>query len=258
MMTPLLDRDAAEAGAPVLVAVMRTDPTVRETPVHRHGRGQLLGVARGLLAVTAETSRWVVPATHGVWLPPGIEHGARSHGPFEGWSVYVAEGACADLPGEPCVLAISALMREAVRRAARWPQGALTAAQARLAAVILDEIREMPREALGLPTPRDKRLAHIAQAVADDPADGRSLEDWARWGGLPVRTLTRRFRAETGFSLAEWRQRARLLKALEMLAADMPVTTVALDLGYNNVSAFIEVFKRVFGVTPGRYFTAGN
>jgi AraC-like DNA-binding protein len=35
------------------------------------------------------------------------------------------------------------------------------------------------------------------------------------------------------------------------------VTTVALELGYDNVSAFIAMFRRTFGVTPGRYFIDG-
>lgn len=59
--------------------------------------------------------------------------------------------------------------------------------------------------------------------------------------------------AETGFTFTEWRQRVRLLKALESLAADKPVMAVALDSGYDNASAFIALFRRVFGVTPGQY-----
>ena len=59
--------------------------------------------------------------------------------------------------------------------------------------------------------------------------------------------------AETGFSFNEWRQRIRLLRALELLAAGKPVTAIALDLGYDNVSAFIALFRRMFGTTPGRY-----
>ncbi|MGC0175398.1 helix-turn-helix domain-containing protein, partial [Klebsiella pneumoniae] len=51
----------------------------------------------------------------------------------------------------------------------------------------------------------------------------------------------------------EWRQRIRLLRALELLAAGKPVTAIALDLGYDNVSAFIGLFRRMFGTTPGRY-----
>ncbi|WP_441256827.1 helix-turn-helix domain-containing protein [Bradyrhizobium sp. 482_C4_N1_1] len=59
---------------------------------------------------------------------------------------------------------------------------------------------------------------------------------------------------ETGFSFTEWRQRVRLMRALEMLADEIPVTTIALDLGYETVSAFIALFRRTFGTTPARYF----
>jgi len=47
--------------------------------------------------------------------------------------------------------------------------------------------------------------------------------------------------------------RARLLRGLELLAEGQSVTTVALELGYCNISAFIALFKRTFGVTPTRY-----
>jgi AraC-like DNA-binding protein len=46
------------------------------------------------------------------------------------------------------------------------------------------------------------------------------------------------------------------MRALELLAAGMPVTAVALELGYGNLSAFIAMFRREFGTTPGRYFNA--
>ena len=39
-----------------------------------------------------------------------------------------------------------------------------------------------------------------------------------------------------------------------MLAEGRTVTTVALDLGYDSVSAFIALFKRSLGVTPSVYF----
>ena len=48
-----------------------------------------------------------------------------------------------------------------------------------------------------------------------------------------------------------------MMCALEKLAAGAPVTTVALDLGYDNVSAFIARFRATFGITPGRYAAGG-
>lgn len=50
-----------------------------------------------------------------------------------------------------------------------------------------------------------------------------------------------------------WRRRARFMRALKMLAIGAPVTTVALDVGYDNVSAFIELFRKTFGATPARH-----
>jgi len=54
-------------------------------------------------------------------------------------------------------------------------------------------------------------------------------------------------------TVAEWRRRLRLLHAVRLLAEGEPVTTVALDVGYSSVSAFIAVFKRAFGATPKHF-----
>lgn len=116
---------AAAVDGPLLLAVARQSSTARATRRHRHARGQLLGATTGLLSVDAGSSRWVVPATHAVWIPPNVPHGLRSHGPFAGWSLYIAAPACAELPNEPCVLAVSGLMREAVARAASWTGNAV-------------------------------------------------------------------------------------------------------------------------------------
>ena len=259
MINPLISAERAQSstGPRVITSVLNSHIERTSAP-HRHARGQLLGARRGLLSVEAADHQWVVPATQAVWIPPDFIHGLRSHGPFHGWSVYVAAPACVELPEQPCIIATSGLLREAVDRAATWGEGALDERQERIAQLILDEIAASPVEPFGLPLPRDPRLRRITQALVDDLADNRSLEHWAQWGGLSARTLARRFASETGFTFSQWRQRARLLRALERLAAAVPVTTIALELGYENVSAFIAMFRRTFGVTPGRYFIAGH
>ncbi len=42
------------------------------------------------------------------------------------------------------------------------------------------------------------------------------------------------------------------------LAEGHSVTAMALDVGYQNPSAFIEMFKRALGVTPEQYFAANR
>lgn len=254
----LAPNQARSADGPFLIAVQRSDGNVRITAPHRHARGQLFGALRGLLSVGFDDHQWVVPAIHAVWIPPHCAHSLRSHGPFSGWSVYIEESVCAMLPAAPCTIRTSALLREAVSRAATWGTGPLDATRRRVAEVILDEVQALPHEPLGLPVPRDPRLLRITRALASDLADNRRLDEWAEWAAMAPRTMTRRFIAETGFSLAEWHQRARLMRALEMLAANASVTTVALDLGYDNVSAFIAMFKRKLGTTPSRYFESAS
>ena len=241
---------------PCLVARAAVERTTRLTPPHRHPEGQLFGATRGVLTVGTDAGLWVLPASHAVWVPPHQRHSLRSHGAFDGSSVYVAEAACADLPATACAIRCTGLLREAIARAATWDGDPLDDTRQRVADLILDEIRAAPQEPLGLPLPTDVRLMRIARALLDDLADARGLDEWADFGALSARTLSRRFAAETGFTFADWRQRARLMRAVEMLAAGTPVTAIALGLGYDNVSAFIAMFRRTHGVTPARFMAS--
>lgn len=236
-----------------LIAVAAQQDDVRITGIHSHARGQLLGAMKGLLSVETPNNKWVVPATHAVWIPPDMPHAFRSYGTFEGWSIYVAPSACIEIPSKPFIISTAGLLREAVLRALTWGTSPLNAAEQRIAKIILDEIQRIPHEALGLSLPKDVRLLKIAQALVNDPADQRTLAEWADWVGIAPRSMTRRFVTETGFTFTEWRQRIRLLKGLEKLALGQSVTSISLELGYDNISAFIAVFKRTFGITPGRY-----
>jgi transcriptional regulator GlxA family with amidase domain len=105
-----------------------------------------------------------------------------------------------------------------------------------------------------LPLPRDERLARVAHTLLDDVADDRRLDDWAHFVGMARRTFMRAFSAEVGMSFGRWRQQARLFAALEMLAQGKSVTEVAIAVGYDSVSAFIEMFRKMLGTTPQIYF----
>ncbi|QVQ29604.1 helix-turn-helix transcriptional regulator [Achromobacter deleyi] len=250
MLAP--ERARSRAG-PRLIAVTRHDGALRHTAMHRHARGQLLGAYQGLLTVYAADQQWVVPSRHAVWIPPGHPHGLRSHGPYAGYSAYLSPAACAGLPKTPCMLQASALLLAAVERAAGWRDATADAARGRIVELIRDEIRSMPRAGAALVLPRDPRLQRLALALSDQPSDTRTLDEWAAGIGMAPRTLARRFLAETGLPVGAWRKQARLMRAQEMLAGGAAVTTVALELGYDNVSAFIAMFKRELGATPGRY-----
>ena len=244
--------DQTAHSGPILAVHWKED-LARDTAVHAHAPGQLIGSLAGLVSIYTPLGWWVVPPTHAIWLPPQVPHGVRSHGPFQGWSLYVAEANCGELPSTPRTLRVGSLLRELVERAATWNGTSNTPAEHRLAQVIIDEIAGLREDPLGLPHPTDERLRLMTDAMLDDLADNRSIQDWAEWVGMTPRTLARHFREQTGFGLVAWRQRARVLRAIELLAEGQAVTTIAMDLGYNNVGAFIAMFRRVMGMTPGQY-----
>jgi AraC-like DNA-binding protein len=231
----------------------------RELAWHRHARGQLFCIDSGLVHVHTRRGSWLLPPARIGWLPPGLDHKVSISGVLGGWGVMLTPSASEALPGRPCVLGVSELLRALVRRAAIWNRAdQLTADQERLVAVLLDEIRLAPRQPLHLPMPTDARLLRIATHLVAQPDDTRTLNDLGRWAGLSERTARRLFVAETGMTFTHWRQQARLTVALERLARHEPVADVAEALGYATPSNFIAMFRRTFGDSPARYFSKRN
>ena len=225
-----------------------------DTGEHLHDRAQFVHAERGLLQVWTEEGQWSVPSGMAVWVPARVPHRVRAISDAEFVSLYIR----AARPGEPAipipdrcgVVTVPVLLKHLIVHLKALSAGARND---RLAAVIADELIELVPADLHLPIPSDTRAASVAQAMIEDPSDERSLDDWAGTAGASGRTLTRLFLSETGYSFAEWRQRCRLLAALEMLAAGRPVTLVALDCGYRSPSAFSAAFTKVFGTSPRQY-----
>jgi transcriptional regulator GlxA family with amidase domain len=115
--------------------------------------------------------------------------------------------------------------------------------------LLLDELAVLP---LDLPMPRDERALRAARHVRETLDGAHTLAGLAKQAGASARTLERLFRAETGLSFGAWRQRARLLRALQLLADDVSVTRTAMSVGYDSMSAFVAAFRRTIGTTPGR------
>lgn len=225
-------------------------------PAHRHARAQLLHAAAGTMTVTTRAGSWVIPADRALWIPPGVSHAIRVGTRLAMRTLYVAPAALAGLPGQCQVLQVTPLLRELVLAATALAPRDRGARAQRVRALILDELRQIPAMPLHLPTAQSARLQRVTAALAADPADRRTLGQWARHAGMSPRNLARAFIKETGLGFRLYRRQARLLAALERLAAGTPVTSVALDLGYDSPSAFIAMFRRALGATPKRYFGA--
>ena len=247
-------RRLVESNTPVLAFAFRRRGSEDWAPEHSHARGQLFALTRGLLVVEAGNERWMFPSQRCAWIPPECMHSGRSVGGATGAMVYLSAETCRGLPKKPCMFSSSELLFSIVHRVLTWkPRQRLSATQRHLIAVLRDEIREPEQQPLRLPIPADNRLAKVAHILLDDVADERTLDEWAHYACMARRTFMRAFSEQVGMTFGRWRQQARLFAALELLAQHKSVTETAIAVGYDSVSAFIEMFRNMLGSTPQVY-----
>ncbi len=251
------DHAHAEGLRPDVVALANDYPAGHSIAPHSHRRAQLIFASRGVMTVTTDAGAYVVPPQRAVWMPAGTVHRVHSRDAYSMRTLLIRSTAITGLPESSCVVTVAPLLREVILAlmdaTQDYPPGGV---EERLADVALDLITALPVTPLHLPMPTDLRLAKLTGYLLANPASNRNLEEWAREIALSGRTLARMFTAETGMTFGAWRQQARLLRALELMAAGQPVTTVALDVGYESPSAFIAMFRRALGVSPARYFAS--
>ena len=98
------------------------------------------------------------------------------------------------------------------------------------------------------------RLRRLLNQMAASEFVELSLSDLAPKMCCSPRHVSRLFRAEVGASFREKQTELRLVKACEMLAnSNAKVVEVALTSGYQSNSLFSLLFKKRFGVSPGKW-----
>jgi len=224
---------------------------------HSHSWAQLVYACEGVMSVQTDEGTWVVPSHRGVWIPADTRHSIAMSGWVSMRSLYIVPELARELPRRCCVLAIPPLLRELILHAtAQGPLRRDVAEHRRLVDFLLDQLRVLPVVPLELPMPRDPRALRVARRLREEPGEQAPIQRLARGAGASRRTLERLFRRETGMPLGRWRQQARLLHAMRLLASGESVTSIALEVGYQSPSAFIEAFSSALGTTPGRYYKA--
>lgn len=221
---------------------------------HVHERAQLIYATAGAMRVSTDTGMWMVPPQRALWMPAGVRHSILMLSELSMRTLYLREDAAAFMPQVCRVLPVSPLLRALIVRATELPLNYDEDGPAgHVFALILAELHGLQSLPLQLPMPSDARLRALCQALLDAPGDPRTLGEWAKTLNASARTLARRFQSETGLSFGAWRQQARVLEAMGRLGNGAPVTQVALDLGYDSVSAFSAMFRRAAGASPSDF-----
>jgi AraC-like DNA-binding protein len=238
----------------VSIATLAYDyPPDFDVPEHAHGSDQLIHATHGVMEVVAGRSCWIIPPQFAVWIPARTIHRIRMRGAVSMRTLYLRPGLT---PGSNrCrVLHVAPLLRELVVAAVRI--GELRAKE-RFHTALRDLVVELLRSAPPVPTevalPADPRALAVATAFMADLEAAPSFPAVCRQVGISVRTIERTFRSEVGTSFEAWRRQVRLMRAIALLAAGRSVKEAAYQVGYQQPSAFVEMFRRTLGMTPAAW-----
>ena len=112
----------------------------------------------------------------------------------------------------------------------------------------------------GSPTARDRRRAVDAALWIDENSQGElDLEDAARQAGLSPFHFLRLFSNVLGVTPHQYLVRSRLRRSARLLTDDdRPVTDIAYDVGFGDLSNFVRTFHRAAGVSPTKFRQASR
>lgn len=226
---------------------------------HTHPWGQLTYTSNGVLTVVTEVGKFVIPPNKALWLPPHTVHETycRFGGQFR--SVYIDNQFVERIGDEVKTVEVSDLLRSLILTVCEWPLDyAITEKRSRLLKVFIDTLEEAPENQLMMPLTSDPRILPIVSELLAEPGNNKTLTQWGEHVGASARTINRLFQAHLNMSFSAWRQKLKALKAVEMLAANVPHQQIAEQLGFESDSAFNTSFKKQFGVSPGQYAKQQN
>ena len=224
--------------APRVIAAVR-EAAARGARVASVCSGAFALAATGLLDGRRATTHWLAGAAlasrhPAITVEPGV--------------LYIDEGAVITSAG---ATAATDMCLHLVRR----DHGhAVAAATARLIVAPLDrdggQAQFIRHEAPG----SADSLAPLLAWMEQNAAAPLGLNDLAARAGTSTRTLSRRFKAQTGATPLQWLLRARTRRAQELLeTTGLSIETVATAVGFEAPSVFRDRFRRETGVSPSRY-----
>jgi len=99
----------------------------------------------------------------------------------------------------------------------------------------------------------DERIAAILDYINSNLKEDLSIESLATKFYINKYFLMHKFKADTGYTLHNYIQQKRLIKASTLIKEGNPITEVYLDCGFGDYSSFIRAFKKTFNLSPRDY-----
>ncbi len=218
----------------------------------------LLYAASGTFHLDVDQARWLLPPQRAAWVAAQVPIRVSTTGPVRCSSVLFTEDSFPGFDFTCRIFSVSTLAREMLLYAARWGPERDEADETAntffrsLAAVCL-ELAAHPDE-FWLPHAHSAELAAALDYCLTHLAASLTLVEVARAVNVSERTLARRFKQEARMTWRQFMRRARLIRAMELLARpETRVIEVAYTVGFASVSAFNHTFREFTGESPSSY-----
>lgn len=250
-----IDVDAARAPAFGLA----DDLSPFQTDWHTHARHQILYALRGVLHLHVAGGDWLLPPHRAAFLSAGTRHRVVAAQPVALRTLYVSADFAPELAWDCRVFTVAPLAKELFLYAIRFghdadPCDPLLRPFFQTVLGLSLEWSERGLLPFRLPTPQSDALQRVTDLIKRRLGQPLSVPDLARAAAMSERTLQRRFLAELGLSPHAYLHTARMLAALDRLAdPSLPITRIALEVGFSTPSSFSHAFLAFAGESPRDY-----
>ncbi|MEG0405986.1 MAG: AraC family transcriptional regulator [Acinetobacter sp.] len=206
----------------------------------------------GTLEFDIEGKYYLSPPSYGLWLPPRTAHQSLPVAHEIHYICIRLHPRYGDFLGDTCrCFSIEPFFRAlVVQILAQQKQNASPEYLEHLRQVLFDQLKQAPAYSHYLPQSTHPILAPILAQLADPELFNLSLQQILHNVSISERHLLRLSQQELQLSLSEWRNRAKIIFAINQIRQGMTIKQLAYVLGYHHSSSFIEFFKRYTGQTP--------
>ena len=139
-----------------------------------------------------------------------------------------------------------------------WDRNADEKMRYGLLASLLFEIQTMLPDDVRAGSPVDSYVQEIMIHIVEHAEEDLTLESLSRLFYVSKTKLEDDFQAVTQQTVHEYVSAIRMYRAKILLGQDLPLSVIAGQCGYSRDSAFIRMFRRETGMTPGEYRASLN
>jgi AraC-like DNA-binding protein len=149
---------------------------------------------------------------------------------------------------------IAARLRRFHRLSERPESGSLELQTCLAGALFALAVRQAVPPQAPIPASREPRAVRLSREYLEEHAqENVTLQALSRSAGLSAFHLCRVFREAVGMTPHAYQTQVRVRHAKSLLRAGLPITLVAAEAGFYDQAHLTRHFKRIVGLTPGRY-----